>query len=71
MTGAAGLSHPREFLPHHLLMREGDRNMVTGEEVYPYLPDGFLLRDEADDFGYANRWKRARASSFEPFDIGP
>ena len=69
MTGAAGLSHPSEFLPHHLIMRESDRDMVTGEEVYPYLPEGFLLRDEADDFGYLDRWKRSRANDFAPFDV--
>jgi glutamate synthase domain-containing protein 2 len=69
MTGAAGLIHPGDFRPHHLLMREGDRNMVTGEEVYPYLPEGFLLREEADDFGYLMRWNRSRPTSFEPFDV--
>ncbi len=69
MTGAAGLRHPGEFRPHHLLMRESDRDMVTGEDVYPYLPEGFLLREEADEFGYLIRWQRARASDFEPFDV--
>ncbi|NNE88040.1 MAG: FMN-binding glutamate synthase family protein [Silicimonas sp.] len=69
MTGAAGLAAPGDFRPHHLLMRESDRDMVTGEDVYPYLPDGFLLRDEEDNFGYLGRWKRARAESFEPFDV--
>ncbi|MEM6371322.1 MAG: FMN-binding glutamate synthase family protein [Pseudomonadota bacterium] len=69
MTGAAGLSHPNDFLPHHLLTRESDRDMVTGQDVYPYLPEGFLLRDEEDDLGYVQRWKRARAEDFEPFDI--
>ena len=69
LTGAAGLSHPSEFLPHHLIMRESDRDMVTGEEVYPYLPEGFLLRDEADKFGYLDRWKRSRANDFAPFDV--
>ncbi len=69
MTGAAGLRHPGEFRPHHLLMRESDRDMVTGEDVYPYLPEGFLLREEADGFGYLQRWHRARASDFEPFDV--
>ena len=67
MTGAAGLSHPREFLPHHLIMRETDRNMVTGAEVYPYLPEGFLVNEEADSFGYLERWHRSRAESFAPF----
>ncbi|MDJ1017702.1 MAG: FMN-binding glutamate synthase family protein [Paracoccaceae bacterium] len=65
MTGAAGLSHPSDFLPHHLLMREKARDMVTGEEIYPYLPSGFLARGEADEFGYLERWNRARAESFE------
>ena len=69
MTGAAGLSHPEEFRPNHLLMRDGDRHMVTGGEIYPYLPDGFLLREEEDAFGYLGRWRRSRAESFEPFDV--
>lgn len=68
MTGAAGLDHPGKFLPHHLLMRESDRDMVTGQQVYPYLPNGFLLRDEEDDFGYLLRWRRAQAESFKPVD---
>lgn len=66
MTGAAGLSHPGDFLPHHMLMREKDRDMVTGEEVYPYLPEGFLLRGEEDRFGYLLRWRRAQPESFAP-----
>ena len=69
MTGAAGLSHPGEFLPHHLLMRENDRDMVTGEQIYPYLPNGFLIREEQDKFGYLDRWHRSRADSFAPFDV--
>lgn len=67
MAGAAGLSHPIEFLPHHLLMRERDRDMVTGQEVYPYLPEGFLLDGEEDAFGYLARWQLSRAESYAPF----
>ena len=66
LTGAAGLDHPSGFQPHHLIMREKDRDMVTGDEVYPYLPEGFLLRDEEDRFGYLLRWKRAHPASFAP-----
>ncbi len=69
MTGAAGLEHPIEFLPHHLMVRETDRGMVTGNEVYKYLPEGFLLRGEEDDFGYLKRWKRAKTFSFAPQDM--
>ena len=73
MTGAAGLTHPSAFLPHHLLLRERDRDMATGDEIYPYMPEGFLLRDpatgEKDKFGYRMRWARSRAESFTPFDV--
>lgn len=69
MTGAAGLSHPSEFLPHHLIMRERDRDMVTGEEAYPYLPEGFLLHEEPDKFGYLDRWHRSRSNDFAPPDL--
>ena len=66
MTGAAGLTHPSDFLPHHFLMREKDRDMVTGNDVFPYLPEGFLLRDDEEDFGFRDRWVRAKADTFEP-----
>lgn len=71
MTGAAGLPHPGEFLPHHLIMRETDRDMVTGDQIYPYLPEDFPLREEVDEFGYLMRWRRSRASSFAPFVAPP
>ena len=71
MTGAAGLDHPSQFLPHHLLIREKDADMKTGDEVYPYLPEGFLLRNEDVGGGYMKRWERARAESFAPVDYIP
>ena len=70
MASAAGLSHPSGFKPHHLMMRENDRDMVTGQDVYPYMPEGFLLREDDDRFGYLERWRRARADRFEPVDDG-
>ncbi|MDF2139909.1 FMN-binding glutamate synthase family protein [Paenirhodobacter sp. CAU 1674] len=70
MTGAAGLEHPGGFLPHHFLMREKDRDMVVGDEVYPYMPEGFLLREDDERFGYLKRWLRARPDRFEPYDSG-
>ncbi|MEM8630348.1 MAG: FMN-binding glutamate synthase family protein, partial [Pseudomonadota bacterium] len=68
MAGAAGLSNPSEFLPRHFMVREKDNEMRVAEEVFPYLPDGFLLREEEDRFGYLMRWRRADARDFAPFD---
>lgn len=70
MTGSAGLTHPGGFLPRHLMMRVNDRDMVTGEDINPYMPEGFLLREDDDRFGYLSRWKRSHSSSFEPLDDG-
>ena len=69
MTGAAGLENPSEFLPRHMMLRQGDKSMVQGDEVYGYLPEGYLLADKAQDYkGNKTRWSRAQASSFVPFD---
>ncbi len=67
MTGAAGLSHPGDFLPHHLMQRQSDRSMVQGNRAFPYLPLGFLVDEQAaDHMGYKERWSRASADSFTP-----
>jgi len=67
MTGAAGLSQPSDFQPHHLMQRQSDRSMVQGNRAFPYLPEGFLIDDDAaDHMGYKDRWSRASAHSFSP-----
>ena len=67
MTGAAGLSDPSGFLPHHLMQRQSDRSMVQGNKAFPYLPEGFLIDpDAADHMGYKDRWSRAKAETFNP-----
>lgn len=70
MTGSAGLTHPGQFSPYHFIERENDRDMVTLNEIYPYMPMGFLLREDDERFGYLSRWKRASAESFRPNDDG-
>jgi len=66
MAGAAGLDDPRDFLPYHFMLRETSGEMVEGSEAFAYLPEGFLLSADGGDFGYRNRWNRARADSFSP-----
>lgn len=67
MTGAAGLKHPGDFMPQHMMVRLGDKEMVEGNEAYPYLPEGFLLNTQEDvGTDYRKRWARASAKSFAP-----
>lgn len=69
MTGAAGLSHPNDFMPHHIMLRQGDKSMVEGNEVYSYLPEGYLFDDTAPDYsGNKTRWARASADTFARID---
>ena len=67
MSGAAGLTHPGNFMPQHLMVRQGDKEMVEGNEAYPYLPEGFLFSKDSDvGADYRKRWARADAHSFAP-----
>ena len=74
MTGAAALDHPKKFLPRHFLMRRNTDAMVTGDEAYPDLPVGFLLKKPEDctqkESEYVTRWERAFPDSFAPRDDG-
>jgi len=64
MAGAAGLDNPCGFLPHHCMQRDTSREMLTGSQAWPWLPENFLVDGEADALGYLERWNRARADSF-------
>ncbi|MDW4499277.1 FMN-binding glutamate synthase family protein [Sulfitobacter sp. D35] len=70
ITGAAGLTDPHQFLPRHFMVRQRDNTMVTGDEAYPYLPNGFLLAgDPSVAPDYQQRWARADAANFAPRDM--
>lgn len=66
MAGAAGLEDPRAFLPHHFMQRDTSGDMLTGEQAWPWLPEGFLIEGKEDKLGYLERWSRAQANSFSP-----
>ena len=71
IAGAAGLRDPSDFMPYHFMFRQNDGQFRDGNEVYPYLPDGFLLANEeipALSDWYA-RWNRADVDSFDPPEI--
>src|SRR5690606_26092237 len=68
IAGAAGLSHPSDFMPYHFMFRQQDNEFLDGNEAYPYLPEGFLLSgDEIPDLAdWYGRWDRANPDSFAP-----
>lgn len=67
MTGAAGLTHPGEMMPQHMMLRTGDNEMVEVCDIFTYLPEGFLLSNQEDSptmADFRQRWSRASAQSF-------
>ena len=66
IAAAAGLDHPREFVPAHFCRRVSAREVVTYAELYPTLHPGELLDGDCRDPRFHEAWKMASAASFRP-----
>jgi len=67
LIGAAGLSHPLELRPAHILRRVSALEVKSFAEVYPALAPGELL-DGATREPYAQFWAMSDPHSFAPRD---
>ena len=65
MTAAAGLSHPSELGPHHLVRRVSLTEIRLFSQLHIFLEDGELLSGTHDRDFYSAAWKLARADRFE------
>ncbi|WP_340109587.1 FMN-binding glutamate synthase family protein [Pikeienuella sp. HZG-20] len=65
IVAAAGLKHPCELQPHHLIHRLGATGARPADEIYTFLPKGALL-DSPDETIYASAWRAADPDSFHP-----
>jgi glutamate synthase domain-containing protein 2 len=66
MLAAAGLSHPDELQPHHLVQRVNSSRLSRFDQLHPYLAPGALLTGTCDHPLYTENWARAHATSFGP-----
>ncbi len=64
MLAAAGLSHPDELGPHHLVRRVSATEVRQFAHLHTFLRSGALLKGDCDGF-YLDNWTRASADSFE------
>ncbi len=66
LAGAAGLHHPGDFMPYHMMFRPKDNEFLDGNEAYPYLPNGFLIGGDRypELESWHARWDRASADSY-------
>jgi hypothetical protein len=65
LVEAAGLAHPSELRPAHILRRLSVSDVRSFTELYPRLAPGELLKG-TDNLRYAEQWALADPSSFSP-----
>jgi len=64
LLAAAGLSHPDQLGPEHVIRRVSSTAVQSLATLYPYLKPGQLLQDPEDLPMFAHYWTRASADSF-------
>ncbi|MBV7377914.1 FMN-binding glutamate synthase family protein [Maritimibacter dapengensis] len=62
--GAAGLEHPRQLAPEHLMIRINSREVRSARSQYDWIAPGELLDHDVAHPAFAKFWNMARADSF-------
>jgi glutamate synthase domain-containing protein 2 len=70
LLAAAGLTHPHELRPWHILRRVSSFESKHYGEIYEYVKRGAFLGSELPK-SYARAWLAAQAASFESASIDP
>lgn len=65
MLAAAGLDHPSQIGPHHVVRRVSQTEIRLFSQIHTFLADGELLGGNCHSSFYKNVWGIARADSFE------
>jgi glutamate synthase domain-containing protein 2 len=66
LIGAAGLRHPSELGPEHILRRDASDNILSYHERYPFIAPGELLGGQCEHSPFREFWGSSQADSFEP-----
>jgi len=65
MIAAAGLEHPAQIRPHHLVRRVGDAEIRLFSQLHVFLEPGELIEGKRKRTFYSHAWDLARPDSFE------
>jgi hypothetical protein len=65
MIAAAGLEHPSQIRPHHLVRRVGDCEVRLFSQLHVFLEPGELLRGRCGHDFYNHAWNLGRPDSFD------
>jgi len=64
LLAAAGLSHPNELGPEHVIRRTSSTSVQSLATLYPYLKPGQLLEESGKVPIFAHYWARTSGASF-------
>ena len=65
MIAAAGLEHPAQIRPHHLVRRVGDAEIRLFSQLHVFLDPGELIEGKRKRTFYSHAWELARPDSFD------
>ena len=65
MLAAAGVEHPSQLSPQHLVRRISVTEVMPFSALHVFLRPGELLNGECPHQFYRNAWDMAQADSFE------
>ncbi len=65
MLAAAGLSHPDDLKPRHIVHRVSQTEIRQFDQVHNFIESGSLLDGKCTLPHYRRNWERAQAESFE------
>ncbi|MCP1327945.1 glutamate synthase-related protein, partial [Halomonas sp. 707D4] len=66
MLAAAGLKHPLELGPEHIIRRVSDNEVQSLDQIFTFLKPNELLEGEPEHTVFSHYWKQARTDSFQP-----
>jgi len=66
MLAAAGLTHPDQLQPHHMVRRVSLTEVKPFADLHTFLEPGVLLDGRSPDGFYNVMWSRASADAFDP-----
>ncbi|WP_408641114.1 FMN-binding glutamate synthase family protein [Flavisphingomonas formosensis] len=64
MLAAAGIAHPSDVGPHHLVRRVSATEVKQFSQLHTFLEPGVLLDGRCEDGFYNRNWELARAEAF-------
>jgi hypothetical protein len=64
MVAAAGLEDPRDIRPSHVCQRVAGPDVQSFAQLYPWMPEGFLLDESVIPKGWRRSWTAANADHF-------